>query len=500
MSQEILFETDADSASFGKFRRYCWPIHNFELKKFVPLLGMKFCISFIFTILHATKDTLIITAKGSGAETIPILKGGVVISFAFIFMLVYSKLSNFLSKQRLFYTTIAPFLIFFFIYGFFLYPYRELLSPHESAEWLLSTLGETRSHWVAVYRNWMDSLFFLMSELWGGVVIGLLFWGFANQINKIREASRFYTIISAGGDIGVILAGPVIWYSTALGHNHYSFTIQSLMSFVCIVCLIFMALYWWLNRAYGEKSSSDEVIAHKKKTMPSLKESFKHLLNTPQLAYIALMVVGYSLSVNMIEVIWKAILKTKYPDPNDYESFMGLLAVLTGMLSFVLAIFVSGNMIRKGGWYMSAQSTPLILGLASAAFLAIFFFNFAMSGSLVVISATALIPLIIIGSIHNIACKSMKYCLFDPTKEMAYIALDEESQVKGKAAVDVVVARFGKSGSSWIQIGSMELLGVGSILGTVPCLTPCILVAIFAWIIAIHRLNNLSKQKTLQEV
>ena len=53
---------------FGKWRSMLWPIHGFELKKFLPMFFLFFFINFNYTILRDTKDTLIVTA--SGAETI----------------------------------------------------------------------------------------------------------------------------------------------------------------------------------------------------------------------------------------------------------------------------------------------------------------------------------------------------------------------------------------------------------------------------------------------
>ena len=45
-----------------------------ELQKIVPLAIMFFCILFNYTILRDTKDVLMVTARGSGAEVIPFLK------------------------------------------------------------------------------------------------------------------------------------------------------------------------------------------------------------------------------------------------------------------------------------------------------------------------------------------------------------------------------------------------------------------------------------------
>lgn len=458
-----------ESTAFSKWRRRLFPIYGKEVLTFFPLLFMKLLVSFNYTLLHATKDTLIVTGKGSGAEVIPLLKGGVVLLAAFLFMLAYSRLSNRLTFSQLFYAAITPFILFFLCYGFFLYPYREALSPTESADRLQAFLGEGRGHWVVLYRNWMDALFFIAAELWGGVVIALLFWGFANRISSLSEASRYYPILSAGGHLGVIASGPLLWaLSDWYSDEAFSSILKVTMGIVAIVTLLIVATFAWLDR------NKAPAAAIAKKSGLSLHEGLFQVLRSPSLGAIAVMVIGYGLSVNMVEVLWKGTLKGYYPRSQDYQAFMGLVSTATGFLSLFLALFVGSNILRKWGWQLSAQLTPLVLGMASVAFLATFFWGEAVFGA-------SLFWLVIIGGIHNVACKSMKYCLFDPTKEMAYIPLPEDVKVKGKAAVDVVASRFGKSGASWIQIALMELMGTGSILVIAPFLAPFIVLALIAW-------------------
>lgn len=152
------------------------------LKKIIPLGLMFFCILFNYTILRDTKDVLVVTAKGSSAEIIPFLKTWVNLPMAIGFMLLYTQLSNVLSKQALFYTVIVPFIAFFGAFGFVLYPLTNQIHPQAFADKLLNILGPRFLGPIAILRIWTFCLFYVMAELWGSVVISVLFWGFANQV------------------------------------------------------------------------------------------------------------------------------------------------------------------------------------------------------------------------------------------------------------------------------------------------------------------------------
>ncbi|KAK1300658.1 hypothetical protein QJS10_CPB13g00436 [Acorus calamus] len=58
------------------------------------------------------------------------------------FMLLYTKLSNVLSKEALFYTVIVPFIAFFRAFGFLSYPLSGVIHPTSLAR---QAFGRTRS-------------------------------------------------------------------------------------------------------------------------------------------------------------------------------------------------------------------------------------------------------------------------------------------------------------------------------------------------------------------
>jgi AAA family ATP:ADP antiporter len=327
---------------------------------------MKFFASFVYTILNATKDTIIVTNKGSGAEVIPILKGGVVISVAFMFMLTYSKLSNKFSRENVFYLVLLPFIAFFICYGFYLYPNQYNLAFNQSAEFLSNIVGSQHPHWVAAYKYWMNSIFFVVAEMWGGVMISLLFWGFANQITTLADAARFYTLYTVGGHIGTISAGTIVMQYAGFGGNNFNQAVTLLMTIASFASGIIMFLFWWTNKnvlgLHGRSRNHTNISndsasvnsAGNNKTTLSLRESLAFIIRSPYLGFIALLVIGYGISVNMVEVVWKAVLKIQYPNPAEYQAFMGVLQTLIGTVSLLVALFVGGTVIRKCGWQRGA--------------------------------------------------------------------------------------------------------------------------------------------------
>lgn len=485
-----------DSSPAIGWRKRLWPIQRYEFKKILPLLFLKFFISFTYGILTSMKDAFVVTARGSGAEVIPVLKGWIVLPIALGATLLYSKLSNMFRRTVLFYGIIAVFMAFIFGYGFFLYPNIDALSPHASADWLLDYLGPQNGHWVAIYRNWIQSIFFVVAELWGSIVIFLLFWGFVNHICNFNEAKRCYNLFIAGGDMAQMFTGPLVCYFTGkfIG-DQFHLALQSLTLIIMAFGGMIMLLHFILTRKIlkqDERLYQPEIKSQPidPKTKLSLFESLKFIAKSPYLRSIAVMVVSYGLVMNLTEVTWKANLKMAYPDTGSYQSVMATVSSSVGICSFIITLFFSGVFIRSSGWHVCAQLPPIVIGITSLAFL-IFFLNPSWLAPLAAFSAfTPLMLVVLFGAFQNVITKIMKYAFFDATKEMAYIPLDMESKVKGKAAIDVVGSRLGKSGAAWIQILLIQMVGTGSVLSITNMLIPIIACTVLFWILSVRSLNK----------
>jgi AAA family ATP:ADP antiporter len=474
---------------FSKWRQRLWPIHRFELKKLLPLFFIKFFISLNYGILNTLKDTVVVTAKNSGAEVIPVLKGWFVLPMAIIAAALYAKLNNRFKRTTLFYGIIGSFLVFYIIYAYLLCPYSDYLCPNQSSDWLISVIGQKYQHWVAVYRYWMHSIFFVSAELWGSLIILLLFWGFSNDISPIEEAKRFYTLFSAGGNVGAIVTAPIVWYVTKkYAHLDYYLSQQHLILLVVIFGVMALGLFWYVNRfVLSDKRyyRPNPVQQKEGKTSLNLLEGLKILTKYKIVRYLAILVISYGLVMNLIEVSWKATLKLHYPNPNDYQSFMAGISMGVGIVSFFVSVFIGSNVMRKFGWRASALVPPFAVSLTGLVFLFL-----VMQKSSLSFGASALAIIVFYGAFQNILCKAVKYTFFDTTKEMAFIPLNQEYKVKGKAAIDVVGSRLGKSGSAWIQIILIEIAGTGSVLSITPYLIPLIIVTMLLWARSVHQIDK----------
>lgn len=454
-------------------------------------------ILFNYTLMRNTKDVLVLEATG-GAEIITFLKVWVVLPLAVLSFFIYSKLSNVFSKQTVFYSVVTFLLAFFALFAFVLFPNRELIHPIEQANRLAKELPSGFGNFINIYKYWSFSLFYAMAELWGSMVSALLFWQLANGIVKVKEAKRFYAHFYLLANLGTALSGVVSKYFSTKGAEllpdkmaSYGVTLYYLITTIVILGLVIMFLYYYVDK----RVMSDERLVDfnlikktKKKLKMSLVQSVKFIFSSPYLLWIALLVISYGISINLVEVTWKNQVKANFTDPSAQQNFWGTFSIVSGICTF-LVIFIGGSLIRALGWKIGALATPVIIGITGILFFIPVIFSDSMSPLFSALGITSIGFAVFAGVVQNIMSKSTKYALFDPTKEMSYIPLDEESKVKGKAAVDVVGGRFGKAGGAVIQ--QVMFIFIGPVLVVAPYSATIMLIFVFIWIYAVLQLYKL---------
>jgi len=493
--------SSSGSPEFGKWRSYLWPIHRHELKKLIPMLIVFFLITFSYNVLHAMKDSLVVTAKGSGAEAIPFIKVWGMFPAAILMTFLFTRLSNRFSREIVSYVIISMFILYFLLFAFVLYPARDLLHPNQLSDYLQATLPSGFKGIIAMFRNWTFTSFYIMSELWSNIIVALVIWGFANQITRLSEAKRFYGLFGIGINISGIAAGNILAYFSRpiynpylpFGEDAWGQSIIILISFVTSSAALAMLLFYWMNRVVLSDPlyyDMEEKRGEKKvKEKLSLRDSFRYLIGSKYLICIAVIVISYNLIINLVEVLWKNEVNELFPNPNDYTAYMGGVKIWTGIVATFASLFISGNSVRKFGWTFTAFLTPGILLITSVGFFTFFFLkNQPMPVASWIQGMTPLALVVFFGSAQNVLSRAAKYTVFDATKEMAFIPLSHECKLKGKAAIDGVCSRFGKSGGSAIH--ATLLVSFASFAESAPYVVAILLTVLLIWIAAIRILGR----------
>jgi len=60
----------------------------------------------------------------------------------------------------------------------------------------------------------------MMAELWGSVVVSVLFWGLANRIMSVTEARRYYPLFGLGANVALIFSGQCVRPQPAVSTAH----------------------------------------------------------------------------------------------------------------------------------------------------------------------------------------------------------------------------------------------------------------------------------------
>jgi ATP:ADP antiporter, AAA family len=484
MNPIVVTNNVTSSPQLSKLRKNIFPIHRHEFRKFIPLTSIFFMISFNYSILRSLKDIYVL--EHAGAEVIYYLKLFGVTPAILLLTIAYNRLSRVVDKVRRFNIVIAYFFVFFGISYLFFIPNLEALQLNSLADRLNTSLPSMSSLWESV-RYWPLSLFYINAEAWGTMALGVLFWTFVNDITGVEQSKRFYSFLSLGAAVGLIMAGVLL--KTCKQH-------LNLVLGVCVL-LIGVIVVVYNRLAYNiQKYPVLYQVAQtpkKKKEKISFAESLKFLVKSKYLALIATLIISYGVVISLFESVWKAKIKElTVGNEGMLANIYGNQGIFSGILSLVLIIFLSTPIMNRG-WRFAASVTPVITLIATVIFFSFLYFQDALGSFTALWGISPLSLAVTFGLMNVVFIKAFKYILFDPTKERAYIPLDEESKVRGKAAVDGVGSRLGKSLGSFI-ITFFLVPFFGSIHNAEYVIFLLILVMLVLWLRAVTKLSVLFKE------
>ena len=230
---------------------------------------------------------------------------------------------------------------------------------------------------ITLIRHWDLSTFYLMAELWGNMILTVLAWGFVNESIKVGDAKRFYPLLAVGADSAGIFSGQfakLFYIEDAkswlpYGHTGWEQTLISTLLAIVVIGVLVTALYYYVSRIFQITPH------HQPKQTPMTQkdkigffQSIKLVAKSKYLLCLTTIVVSYYLCFNLFDVIWTAELKRNFLDTHQLNAYMNHLTSMTGLMAALIALFISGNIIRKFGWTFTALITPIVLLVTAIGF------------------------------------------------------------------------------------------------------------------------------------
>ena len=213
-------------------------------------------MSFNNTILDSLGNSLVITASGGGTHVIPFLTVYAVWPCSFLFLLAYSAATQRLSRQALFNAVLGAFLAFYAAFGL-AYPNHDALHFGEQAATAAAALPAGLAGLVGMVRNWSFTLFYCSAELWGDVVLSLLFWGLANETTALDEAPALYPMFGLGANVGQAASGKALalFHRATDGVVSDGAQVQALMAAVVACGLVVLSLHAYIVNRWPVEGS-----------------------------------------------------------------------------------------------------------------------------------------------------------------------------------------------------------------------------------------------------
>ena len=483
-------------------RNLVWPIRSFELVKFVPMALLMFAILLSYNIVRAIKDALIMTKIAP--EVISFIKLWIEMPAGILIVLLYSVLCNKLSTEKVFRIIVGGFLLCFGIFVYIVYPNQHFFHPDIA---YIDHCIQAYPHlkwFIKIWGQWTFVLFYVLGELWPLVVFSLLFWQLANKITTTEEAKRFYPFFSFFGQSNLLISGSIIVYFSSSRHIFSSLfiniadptevMIKSLMLVVLFSGIISLLLHWFIEQQIiAAAQSADKASSNKVKSQVfelSLGKSVQMVLKSHYLWLTCILLISYSMTMNLIEGLWFSKVQSYYQTTEKFVKYQGTVLLWTGVFTMICSLLGS-SIIRYFGWFWGALATPVMIMIVGSLFFLSCLFESRLEEFFHMLHiGSAAYMILCIGALQNILGKGVKYSLFDSSKEMLYIPLSDELKTKGKAAVDVVGAKVGKSSGAIMQFIIFSCFPNAGYVDIIPLLMVLFVMICVFWIYGVVKLNK----------
>lgn len=485
-----------------------WKSAPIEDRKLQYISFSFFLIVYIYSVTKDLKDAFIIGRQSPAS--ISILKVFWVPPIATVASLIIQKMSIRMSTEAILKTFLMIYCVYFFIYGVFVPVLRDsFLEPLRLKTGDFQSDGRMEFKGILSFAAflmtascWTGTLHFIMSELWGTVILSLLFGQLFNEICWERQFKRFIPVVYTISNLGLLLSAitslslNLLIEALAYHHKWKLFT-----GLFIILGFLSLSLYRILNVLLYEILPIPicrDIPQRDRRPQSEPVGFFKGLemiFSTKVIFALCMMVLGYNIVMIMAESSYKSCLSEVAKSQNkDLESSVlrnkFFEETITALLVISFFLGPSRNSISWFGWTKYALFTPFFALITCVSVLGFALITTGLDGKnlgflnnlIGTFGGTDMAKkTIYIEQILGIVCisllKVLKYAAFDIAREYFSKRIDISYRARFRSVYDGICARQGKAIGSLIQvvfnamfntmdirIASMPYLGITSFL------------------------------------
>lgn len=283
-------------------------------------------------------------------------------------------------------------------------------------------------------RTLIDKTFYLWVSVFSLFHVSV-FWSFMSDTFNKEQAKRLFAVIGAGASAGA-LVGPAIAVLFVGNVGVDTLMLIASCGLMLVIPLIFY-IYRQKHTALGNAGLAANLQTFR--LGGSWWNGFRTVVANPYLLSIGIFILLYVFIGSFIYFEQKNLL-AGYSRVERIE-ILGSIDWLVNVLTFGLAFFATGRIVKKYGMPTTLMLIPLL----------------TMAGLLIL----AFAPVITVLLALQVVRRSGNYAVTRPAREMLFTQVSEEERFKAKPVVDIVVYRGGDAISGTLFAFLTEGLGLG---------------------------------------
>jgi ATP:ADP antiporter, AAA family len=295
-----------------------------------------------------------------------------------------------------------------------------------------------------------------------------VFWSFMADTFSSEQSKRLFSVVGAGASLGAI-AGPAIpaLFSEQLGQDNLM-----LIAAACLICVVPISLYIYrlkITELHNQDVKADlSAVA----LGGAWWSGFRSVISSPKLLGISAFILLYVFIGSFVYFEQKNLLAEF--SRAERTQILGSIDWIVNTLTFVMAFFVTGRIVKNLGMAFSLALVPVLL----------------VFGMLIL----AFAPIVIVVLAIQIVRRSGNYAVMRPAREMLFTHVSKEERFKAKPVIDIVVYRGGDAVSGSLFALLTEGVGLGLIAVS---LVGAGIASIWAWV-AVYLGRGYQREEALE--